>query len=330
MDVSVVDIARFDRGSARDKTEIADAFAGACRDTGFLVVSGHGVRRNLQDELVGAARDFFDQPLAEKLQIRRQHDERNRGYIPFGEEQLARMHGGDTPPDFKEVFAIGPPDVPAENYYECDEAYPNFAPNVWPEHPPALRIAMQAYYGAMERLSRQLMQIAATALELREDWFEDKLDRHTSHLRLLHYPAPEHDLVPGQLRCGEHTDLGAITILRNEAAAGGLEVRARNGEWLVAPALEDTFIVNIGDLMARWTNDQWVSTPHRVAVPEAELRSGSRRLSIAYFLRPNYDAPITCIPSCCSAGAPALYPPTTLGDYAVARFSAGAGTENAG
>ena len=100
-------------------------------------------------------------------------------------------------------------------------------------------------------------------------WFQGKLDRHTSHLRARHYPAPDRDLAPGQLRCGVHTDLGALTVLRNEAVSGGLEVQGSDGRWLSAPAIENTFVVNIGDLMMRWTNDRWTSTPHRVAVPQA-------------------------------------------------------------
>lgn len=222
---------------------------------------------------------------------------------------------------------MGPCEVPDEAYYTKDEAYPNFAPNIWPPSPPSLRPAMEAYYRAMEGLMRTLSQVAAIALELPEDWFASALDRHTSHLRLLHYPAPECDFEAGQLRCGVHTDLGTMTILRNEAAPGGLEVRGRDGQWVTAPAIPNTFVVNIGDLMMRWTNDRWTSTPHRVGIPPFELRARSRRLSIAYFVRPNYDAPIACIPSCADEDHPPRYPPTTLRDYSVARFTAGAGPQ---
>lgn len=220
---------------------------------------------------------------------------------------------------------MGPYAFPDEPYYTQAAAYPNFAPNIWPICTPSLRVAMETYYRAMETLTHTLSRVAALALELPEDWFDLKLDRHTSHLRLLHYPSPEEELESGQLRCGEHTDLGALTILRNEAVPGGLEVRDRDGDWVAAPALSNTFVVNIGDLMMRWTNDRWTSTPHRVAVPSADLRHASRRLSITYFVRPNFDAPIACIPSCSSADNPPRYETTTLQDYAVSRFAAGAG-----
>lgn len=325
MTVPVLDVSAFKDGTARDQQAVATVFDRACREIGFLVVSGHGVPESVQTALYEAGKAFFDQPLSQKLKARRLRHEQNRGYIPYGEERLVRMHGGESPPDFKEVFAIGPCVVPEEPYYTDEAAYPNFAPNIWPACSPTLRSAMEAYYQAMEALTRTLTQVSALALNLPENWFDTKLDRHTSHLRLLHYPAPEQELESGQLRCGEHTDLGALTILRNEAVPGGLEVRGRDGRWVAAPALPNTFVVNIGDLMMRWTNDLWTSTPHRVAVPPADLRDASRRLSIAYFVRPNFDAPIRCIPSCASADYPPRYEGTTLKDYAVARFAAGAG-----
>lgn len=330
MTVPVLDLSPFKDGTTQDKRDVATAFNRACHDIGFLVVTGHGVPESTQSALYDAGKAFFDQELSQKLGVRRLHHEQNRGYIPYGEERLVRMHGGDSPPDFKEVFAMGPCEVPDETYYTQDAAYPNFAPNIWPHSPPLLRPVMEAYYRAMEGLMHTLCHVAAIALELPEDWFESKLDRHTSHLRLLHYPAPERDFEAGQLRCGAHTDLGIITMLRNEAVPGGLEVRGRDGRWVAAPAMPNTFVVNIGDLMMRWTNDRWTSTPHRVGIPPVDLRGRSRRLSIAYFVRPNYDAPIACIPSCTSSNHPPLYPETTLKDYSVTRFAAGAGPQTTG
>ncbi|MEE8292150.1 MAG: 2-oxoglutarate and iron-dependent oxygenase domain-containing protein [Candidatus Tectomicrobia bacterium] len=327
MTVPVVDLSLFRHGTSRDKWSVAAEFDRACRDIGFLVVSGHGVPQSVQTTLYETGKALFDQPLSHKLKARRPHSEQNRGYIPYGEERLVCMHGGDSPPDFKEVFAMGPYAVPDELYYTQAAAYPNFAPNIWPACAPLLRTAMETYYRAMETLTHTLLRVAALALELPEDWFDLKLDRHTSHLRLLHYPAPEGELESGQLRCGEHTDLGALTILRNEAVPGGLEVCDRDGYWVAAPALCNTFVVNIGDLMMRWTNDRWTSTPHRVVVPPDDLRHVSRRLSIAHFVRPNFDAPIVCIPTCASADNPPRYEVTTLQDYAVARFAAGAGPQ---
>ncbi len=319
-EIPVIDLAPFRGGNADERKRVGDAVAHACETLGFLVVSGHGVPAAAGDALYRRALEFFDLPLAEKLSVRRPRNDQNRGYIPYGEETLARMHGGDTPADYKEVFAIGPDEFPDEPYYTGALAYPDFAPNLWPDRPEGLRAAMKSYYAGMLDLARLLARAYATALDLPADFFAERLSRHACQLRLLHYPAPEGELAPGQLRCSEHTDLGLTTILRNEAAPGGLEVRTRGGEWIAAPAIPDTFVVNIGDLMMRWTNDRWRSTPHRVAVPPAETRS--RRLSIGFFVVPNYDAQVVCMPA---PGEAVKYPPISVRDYRTGRFAAGGG-----
>ena len=323
--IPVLDLGRFESPNPAEAAAAARELDGICCEIGFVVISNHGVPEPVQTALYDAAHAFFDLPLDAKMTVRRPQHDQNRGYIPYGEETLARMHGGDTPPDFKEVFAVGPFDRPDDRYHSHELSYPNFAPNLWPPALPSLEPVMKAYFAALDDLSWRLARYFALALGLPADWFSDKLDRHASQLRLLHYPAPSGELEPGQLRCGVHTDLGMMTVLRNEAAAGGLQVRPRDGGWIDAPAIDDTFIVNIGDLLMRWTNDRWVSTPHRVAVPEADARSRSRRLSIGYFTRPNYDAPIACIDTCIDTAHPPLYAPTTVKVYNDARFARGAG-----
>jgi isopenicillin N synthase-like dioxygenase len=324
IDIPLIDLQPFRDGRSQGKQAVAKAVAHAWETLGFLVVTGHGVPAHEGRELHAAATAFFDLPLAEKLAVRRPKNDQNRGYIPYGEETLARMHGGDTPPDYKEVFAIGPDDVPTTPYYTGPLAYPDFAPNLWPKAPLSLRQQMLRYYASMVDLSKLLARIYAVALDLPEDFFAAKLDRHASQLRMLHYPAPQTAFLPGQLRCGAHSDLGMTTILRNEAAAGGLEVQTPSGEWIAAPAIEDTFVVNLGDLMMRWSNDQWRSTKHRVAVPETERFAQSRRLSMGFFVVPEYDAMVECVSG--NSGASAKYPPITVRDYRTNRFAAGAGS----
>lgn len=322
-EIPVIDLTPFQSGgSAAGRLAVAGEIATACETLGFLVVSGHGVPLLDSKALYAEAHKFFDRPLDEKLSVRRPRNDQNRGYIPYGEETLAKMHGGVTPPDYKEVFAIGPDDVPDEPFYTGPLSYPDFAANLWPDASPGLRPAMLAYYNGMIHLARMLGHAYALALGLDEDFFVERLTRHSSQLRLLHYPAPTGELQAGQLRCGVHTDLGLTTILRNEDVPGGLEVRTPEGDWITAPAIPDTYVVNLGDLMMRWTNDRWRSTPHRVAVPEAEARNRSDRLSIGFFVAPNYDVEVTCIDG---TGAAAKYPPISVRDYRVDRFAAGAG-----
>jgi isopenicillin N synthase-like dioxygenase len=327
IDIPLIDLQPFRAGSPEGKQAVAQAVAEAWEKLGFLLVTGHGIGPHEGTDLHAEALAFFDRPLDEKLAVRRPRNDQNRGYIPYGEETLARMHGGDTPPDYKEVFAIGPDDVPSTPYYTGPLAYPDFAPNLWPEAPGLLRQYMLRYYDSMVALSRLLARVYAVALALPEDFFAAKLERHASQLRMLHYPAPVEAFKPGQLRCGEHSDLGMTTILRNEAAAGGLEVQTPSGEWIAAPAIANTFIVNLGDLMMRWSNDQWRSTKHRVAIPEAAQFSQSRRLSMGFFVVPEYDAVVECVPG--KTNVAAKYPPITVREYRTDRFAAGAGNRQA-
>jgi len=324
-EIPVIDLAPFRNGSAAQRSQVAAQVAHACETLGFLVVSGHGMPGADVTALHDQALRFFDRPLEEKLSVRRPRNDQNRGYIPYGEETLAKMHGGVTPPDYKEVFAIGPDEIPDEPYYTGELAYPDFAPNLWPSGSPGLKPAMKNYYDGMLRLAHLLADVYGVALGMPGDFFVERLSRHSCQLRLLHYPAPEGELAAGQLRCGVHTDLGLTTILRNEDVPGGLEVCTRDGDWISAPAIADTFVVNIGDLMMRWTNDRWRSTPHRVAVPPAQARARSRRLSIGFFVVPNYDAEVACVDI---KGVAAKYPPISVRDYRTNRFAAGAGVTN--
>ena len=241
-----------------------------------------------------------------------------RGYLPVGGNALAYTLDRESPPDLIEAFTFGRFDLPETPYFTAHrETW--FEPNIWPTRPPGFRERLCAYYRAMERLAETLMRIFALALDLPEDVFADKIERHITAMRLNHYAEASRPPLPGQLRAGAHTDYGSLTILLATEAAGGLQVRGSDGAWCdVAPA-PDTFIVNLGDLMAQWTNDRWVSTLHRVVNPPAARRAGSRRASIAFFHQPNYDAPIECLPTCRRPDHPPRYAPTTSGAHLLAK-----------
>jgi isopenicillin N synthase-like dioxygenase len=322
----IVDLSPFRTGDAAVRARVAAEFGRICETIGFFVLTGHGMPAALGESLHREAHRFFALPLEEKLRIRRPRNDQNRAYIPYGEETLVRMHGGDSPPDIKEIFAIGPIDVdPADPYYTGPESYPSFAENLWPQRPATLRPAMEAYWRGMEPVMRLVAGAFAVALDLPTDFFADKLDKHTSQLRLLHYPPIADEVQAGQLRAGVHTDLGMMTLIRNEPVAGGLQVQTRDGDWIDAPARPDSFVVNIGDLLMRWSNDRFRSTPHRVVVPPREAGDRADRLSIGFFVGPNYDAMVKCLPTCAGPGRLAKYPPITVHDYRTDRFAAGAG-----
>ncbi len=325
--IPVIDLASFRSGNAAGGDRVAAELNQALRTLGFAVISGHGPDPRVGEALHEAALRFFDLPRAEKLRVRRPRNDQNRGYIPFGEETLVRMAGGDGPPDVKEVFAIGPEGFPPDDpYFVGPASYPSFAPNLWPEAPADLRERMCAYWAGMEDLMRTVAAVIARGIGMADDTFDDILGpAHTSQLRLLHYPPVDGPVEPGQLRAGEHTDVGMMTLLRNDPAPGGLQVRGPDGEWIEAPAIADTWILNIGDLLMRWTNDRLVSTPHRVVIPPADAGTRSRRLSMGFFVGPRYDAVVSCLPSCHDDRDPPRHPPVTVHDYRTARFAAGAG-----
>ncbi len=324
--VPLIDIGPFaEPGASRAaEAEVVEAVARACATVGFLAVTGHGVPRAVVDALVAGSYAFFDLPMDEKLRVRRPRPEQNRGYIPPGDETLARLAGDQTPPDLKEMFAIGPFDLPDEPYFTGPAAYPSLAANLWPARPAAFEPALRAYWHAIQGVIGALARIFARALALPEDFFARRLDRQISQLRVMHYPAPTAPPLPDQLRAGAHADLGMMTLITSDNDVGGLQLKDRDGNWIAAPVVRDAFTVNLGDLMMRWTNDRWVSTPHRVVNPPLDAGWRSRRLSIGMFVIPNYDAEIACIESCRGA-AGAKYPPVTVAGYRTQRFASTAG-----
>ncbi len=324
--IPVIDLAPIISGDSGAKTQAAMELGSAAQTLGFAVVAGHGIDPLIGTALRDTALRFFDLPLEEKMAIRRPKNDQNRGYIPYGEETLVRMAGGDSPPDYKEVFAIGPDSVPDEPYFTGPGSYPSFAPNLWPAAPEYLRPRMLAYWKSMETLMRIIAEALAISLSLPGDTFADLLDRtHTSQLRLLHYPTIGRDVAPGQLRAGAHTDVGMMTILRNDPVPGGLQIKMCDGSWVDAPAVDDSYILNIGDLLMRWSNDRFVSTAHRVVLPPVGTGEDSRRLSIGFFVGPRYNAMVECLPTCCNRDDPPRYAPISVHDYRTSRFAAGAG-----
>lgn len=204
--------------------------------------------------------------------------------------------------------------APDDRYYAAGLGHYFFSPNLWPDDPPGLRPVMEEYHSTLTALAATLMRVFALALDLDENYFDDKIDKTGAHIRLNKYPAQETAPVPGQLRSGAHTDYGTLTILYGEDTPGGLQVMGADGEWMDVHPAPGSFVVNIGDSMARWTNDRWVSTLHRVVNPPREHAS-SERLSAAFFHAANYDAEIKCLESCRSPQNPPKYEPTHYAAY---------------
>ena len=317
--VPVIDISGYFSGDPALKRAIAREIDAACRSIGFLVIAGHGVPDGLIARLEETVRAYFAQPPELKRQDKTRDPAVYRGYYEVGTVAVAYAYSGDerdaAVPDYLERFSNNRVEIdPADPYYATEQGRRIFAPNIWPAGVPGFEAAWTEYYRAMERLAQTLMRLFALALDLDERWFDDKIDKHMTNMSANWYPDQVVPPRPGQLRIGAHTDYGSLTILKAEDKPGGLEVRARDGTWHAVPIVPGTLIVNLGDLMAQWTNDRWVSTLHRVVNPPRERVGAAARLSVAFFHQPNYDALVECLPSCRTDGV-AKYAPVTSGDH---------------
>ena len=314
-DIPVIDIAAFDGGDAAARDAVIEDVAAACEQIGFLIISGHGIDQALLDQAFAVSRDFFDLPVDRKMAARPVGEVAPRGYAAMASKGLAGTMGVEAPKDLREQFMLGTPKpmpVGAQAYPHAAGCY---AANVWPDQPAEYRATFTELYREMEGLADRLMRIFALGLGLPEAYFKDKLDHHFSVLGSNHYPRLTEPPQPGQLRTGAHTDFGSLTILCPTPGPGGLQVHMADGSWREVQPLPGTLIINLGDMMARWTNDRWRSTLHRVVNPTDAEAAMSRRQSIAYFCHPNYDAEIACLDGCADAEHPPLYAPILAGEH---------------
>ena len=296
----VIDIGGLRSNEPRAPQAVVAALRDACTTTGFFYVANHGIEDAVVSGIFEEAKRFFDQPLAAKERIGFRS---NRGYDGIGRQVLDQAAGRDM----KESIILGV-DLAADHPLVV-AGLPNHAVNPWPEGLPGWRDAVRGYFAAMDLLSRQLLRGLALSLALPGDFFEPGLALPMSSVRLLHYPPPPSADAPPRVGAGAHTDWGLITILAQDQI-GGLEVQLPSGAWIGATPMRGTFVVNLGDMMARWTNDLYTSTPHRVI-----NRAAQDRYSVAFFCDPAYHTRVECLPSCAGAGRPPRYAPTTCGAH---------------
>jgi isopenicillin N synthase-like dioxygenase len=292
--VHAIDFAQWTSGGAESRADLASRLDRACRETGFIKLRNHGISAELLRRLQAVTRAYFALGEPAKRAHIYQPPHANRGYAPFGGEALANSYGDSDVkalPDLFEAFTIGPVGRPNDEYHRHERAGRFFEPNLFPAVPTEFEADWTQYYKACERLANHLMAAFAAALNLSKDYFRPFIDRHITAMRALHYPALTTAPRPGQMRIGAHTDFGSLTILLGDGTPG-LQV-FRDGTWSDVALATDELLVNIGDLMADWTNGRWTSTLHRV-VPSAPDRD---RLTVTYFHHPNYDAVITPLPA---------------------------------
>ncbi|MEM7332619.1 MAG: 2-oxoglutarate and iron-dependent oxygenase domain-containing protein [Chloroflexota bacterium] len=289
---------------SQDKNIVAKQIAHACETIGFFMIEGHGIELSLIENVNEQAKQFFDLSAAEKNGY---SVTGGMGYIGPSGEQLAASSDDTTVQDVKESLNLTLP----------------IDPNSWPAHPASFQQNTAVYLQSLIDLAQKLMQLFALALELEEHWFDDKIDDPRTILRLLNYP-PIQNQQPNLSRAGAHTDYGTLTILWSPDSRG-LQAQNRQGEWVDVISKPEQFIINIGDLMMNWTNDRWISTPHKV-VPQPET-AGKRRNSLAFFHNPNPNALIKCIDTCCSEENPAKYEPILAKQHLEIKISKSLGQE---
>jgi isopenicillin N synthase-like dioxygenase len=291
-EVPVVDIGPLVAGDPGASERVVGAIGRACTDVGFMYVTHHGIPRHVVDNAVKATRRFFALPVAEKLEVSMVKSEQFRGFIPN------KAGGTKSAVNHREGFIIR-----AERPKSSEQ--PMDGPNQWPANPPDFRHSMQAYYDAVDGLSRTLSYGFAKALGLAGDAFEPMFRHSMTQLKLNFYPAQESPEKEDEIGLVAHTDSGAFTILWQDDV-GGLETVNREGEWVVVPPIPDTFVINIGDILQAWSNGQFSSTPHRVI-----NRYGAERISIPLFINPNFNTVVNPL----VGTAPPGFVPFISGEY---------------
>ncbi|MGA3403285.1 MAG: 2-oxoglutarate and iron-dependent oxygenase domain-containing protein [Acetobacteraceae bacterium] len=288
---------------------IARALDDAFRTVGFCYFINTGIDPALLDGVFAASRRFHALPPEAKRAIAM--NAFHRGYMApntslIETSSVARV----TRPNDSESFML---------MHEVPPRDPRFGtplngPNQWPADLPGFREAVLAYDTALRNFCLRILQPMALALELPPDALAPYFRQPTTFLRLLHYPPQSPDAPEDAFGSAPHTDYGCITILAQDDV-GGLDVRPRHGDWIAAPPVPGSFVVNVADMLARWTNDRWQSTPHRV-----KNRSGGDRYSCPYFFDMDLDCTVTCLDTCRSAGNPARYQPVRYGNYLLERL----------
>jgi len=307
-EIPVIDVGPLVDGS--DPEGVAAALGRAAATVGFVYVKNHGVPAALRAAMMAEAERFFAQPLEAKNAVHIRHSAVHRGYFPLFEENT----DPDLTADLKEGLDLGRDlgsDAP-----EVVQGLPLHGPNQWPDSLPEFRDTTEAYFAAVRGLAETLMRGFALALGLRPEFFADKIDRPCASLRLLHYPPQQGHVEARTMGCGAHTDYGCLTILAQDDN-GGLQVCNAAGEWISAPPIPGTFVINLGDQMARWTNGRFQATPHRVI-----NASGRERYSMPFFFDPNWDALIEALPGTVPEGEAPRFAPVLAGPYLQSRFDA--------
>ncbi|KUI59318.1 hypothetical protein VP1G_06586 [Cytospora mali] len=322
--IPLIDLSKFLNGDAAQRKETADAILNGFQTAGFIYLKGLPITPSTRKHVFETSAKFFNGLTQdEKMALGWTTPEANRGYSAPGREkvtqltdinEVAKLKAGN--PDIKESFEIG---------RETDPDYPN----QWPVEEPGTAVdgfkkTMLDFHDQCKAIHVEVMRAVAVGMGLDEGYFDSFTDAGDNTLRLLHYPSVKSEVFkinPGQVRAGSHSDYGSITLLFQDNA-GGLQVKSPNGTFVDATPIEDTCVVNAGDLLARWSNETIKSTIHRVVEPPRKADEHPARYSIAYFCNPNFKSQIEAIPGTYTTDADKKYEGINSGQYLVQRLAA--------
>jgi isopenicillin N synthase-like dioxygenase len=304
--IPLIDVAGHLGGDAESSRKAATQLRWAFENVGFYYLSGHGVPPGLIDRTYEAAARFHAQPMAKKLALK--VNEHNIGYLPISNAASPQAAAQGRKPSQNEAYFLRRERAPDDPAVIASRRFHGL--NQWPDDLPGFRETTLEYMRTLEALCRKLVPLYALALDLPADFFNACFGEPHMILRMSRYPviASEDETVASLV---PHTDSGFMTLLPPNWVPG-LSILLPSGRWIDAPGIGGAFVVNGGDILHRWTNERFLSTPHRV-----RNISGQVRYAIPFFCDPDHDTMIVCLPSCCSADNPAKYPPIRFGDYAL-------------
>ena len=307
-EIPVIDFAAMFENDDKSRLAVGDAVRDACTRVGFFYARNHQVDPRIIDATYRAAHAFFDLPLDRKQAVAIANSPNMRGYTPLLGENTDPTARGDMHEGFDLALDLDARDV------DVARGVFGYGPNQWPSDLPAMRQALVDYHTAIRSFGAKIFQAFALALEIDEHFFDPLISKPMAHMRVLYYPSQDGPIDDRQIGIGAHSDYECFTVLSTDDVPA-LQVLNSAGQWIMAPPLPGCFIVNVGDLMARWTNGYFSSTVHR-----AINRSGRRRYSIPFFFGTNSETLIDVLPTCQGPERPARYPAITAGDYIRSRF----------
>jgi isopenicillin N synthase-like dioxygenase len=307
-EVPVIDIGALVENDEKSINDVAVAISSACEKVGFLYIKNHGIDERLRQRMFQIAEEFFAQPEETMLEISVTKSNAYRGYVPM----LTKGNDTEIKGNLQEAFQIAM-DLPADDP-DVKAGKPLHGQNQWPKNLPHVKKEMTEYYNNLGQLAKNLLRGFAIGLDIPPDHFHQYYQKPLNMLRLLHYPEQEAPDDIKKIGTRPHCDAGGVTILMQDNT-GGLEVQNKSGDWVVVPPIDNTFVVNIGNIMMYWTNGRYTSTPHRVI-----NRYGKSRISVPFFANPDYDATIQPLDTCVPPGEKAQFEPINAGEHLLGTY----------